>query len=227
MRDLTLFKREVLEHAWHPETGLCKLYSGSEHKVIRYHLKRKGPPISTIDKLMKLDTFDGVPNLDDVTDAKTIRWKKIMAKSGTKGLTLLKKFRHVGIAIAAWQLATTGPRAAAAEALGITESGVDALLEGKMTAGFVVLDPVGSVVAAKLKSGKVIREGDTVYEAKRGLNGKVSHVDSGEIDYMLQTSQDGVVDVVVRFGQEQRTYPNIDSWKDGIPEVDKFPPPGW
>jgi hypothetical protein len=105
--------------------------------------------------------------------------------------------------------------------------GVDALLEGKMTAGFVVLDPVGSVVAAKLKSGKVLREGDIVYAATLSFLGLVSHVDSGEIDYMMETSQVGVVDVVVRFGQEQRTYKNICEWKDGIPEVDKLPPPGW
>jgi len=220
-------KRDVLNHAWHPETGLCKQYFVSPHKVIRYHMYRKGPPVPTLDKLMKIDSFDGVPDLYNAGDAKTIRWKSLMKKSGTKGLKLLKKFKHVGIAIAAWKLATDGPRAAAAEALGITESGVDALLEGKGTISLVGWDPVGSVVVAELKYGKIIREGDAYYWAQSGPNGLVGHVDHGEIDYIMPTDERGVVDIVVRFGQEQRTYTGISNWKEGVPVEGQLPPPGW
>lgn len=184
-------KREVMEHALHPESGLCKLYSVSPHKVIRYRRIKTSPPVPTLDKLLKIDSFDGVPNLHIPGEVKSIRWKNLMTKAGKKGLTLLKKFKHVGIAIAVWQLGTNGPRAAAAEALGITESGVDALLEGKGKIGLMSWDPVGSVVTAQLISGKVIREGDAYYWAQNGPNGLVGHVDHGEIDYILPTAEVG------------------------------------
>ena len=105
--------------------------------------------------------------------------------------------------------------------------GMDVMVESREPRSFKLWDPVWSMVTAQLKSGKVIREGDTCYTAKLSPDGLVSHVDHGEIDYIMPTAEVGVVEVVVRFGQEERTYPGIREWREGIPEVGKLPPPGW
>ena len=129
--------------------------------------------------------------------------------------------------VAAFTLVNSGPKAAAAEALGITPSGVDALLEGNATIGLDFWDPTGSKKQAELADGTVVREGDAYYYALNRADGLVGHVDHGEVDYVIPTSIPGVVHVVVKFGSEVRTYYDISGWKEEVPEEGQPWPSGW
>jgi hypothetical protein len=222
-------KRLTLDHALHPDSGLCRIYKVNAARVVRYRRSLDGlsERTSTLDRLLKIDSFDGDPNFSIPGDDKCRRWKQLVGATGKNGIKALKKLKHVGAVVAAFTIISSGPKSAAAEALGITPSGVDALLEGSATMSMEIWDPGGSMKQAELTDGSVVREGDSYYWAQFGANGLVGRVDHGEVDYLIATATPGVVHVVVKFGSEQRTYYDIKAWKEGVPEEGMSWPPGW
>jgi len=232
--DKSIVRRTVIETAFE----MAELYHLPIERVRRYPPKApklEKPALgSKLDALIKLDEGSDPIRWGDPTDHRRLRWKKYVPKAGKYGKGVLRSMPYLGHAMTAWAVINfaSNPSEAIASELNISPEAAQLLLEGKVSVKLQLWQPNSHVQTAQLADGSSVYIGMTNFYAHLQFSDLyktwyVTRVEEGEVVGIETTSRTGVVNLLVRVGQEERSHPNVNNTLPGIPEEGKPAPPGW